>query len=545
MRICLVCLCLCFLSAPCVARERFEKCVHDVVPELAYIVGDVRTPDGIGEDIKKIANHVMGTMNAIRRLTVSNVEGTDKLFDLASKTDPNTALAELKCNEMRAYANQKVPFGACKLPHARPPPLVPLWYHVCACVAPCFVSLLQIGLGEVDILEGMIVATVYFQLGKISVWREQLQDIIEECSSVSDLRILFAALSTDQCYSRFLPSFQHLQPLAKELVIKAFESDFILGQFGQLECVPGSMVELQRIATQENGRQALHFGLFMQLLGISGSGGGIFKGHHVAFHENIEVIEKLADGQTPIQVYDSYIGSLVVKMEITQRLAEKRADLERTFSKVSKDFLSFDDFAAALQKALLRLVRMLRYHDAKDLGPLLAAALEMTPQSLSDLVKELNLNGINDGWAILLMYSPSLIQNLANDKESESEMKLDKRLLLGLRCLHRLYTIVRTYLKLEVEGGVPWGGGRDRGGSLGSDASAHESETSAGSGKITEPQLGENGVCEVNCYQVATWAKKSKVLETIIKYHKRTIVLEPSFIKGRLAEGNFTVKNIE
>ena len=41
-----------------------------------------------------------------------------------------------------------------------------------------------------------------------------------------------------------------LQDISKTLVKKAFEADFIFGQFGQLECVAGSLLNLQSIAME-------------------------------------------------------------------------------------------------------------------------------------------------------------------------------------------------------------------------------------------------------------------------------------------------------
>jgi hypothetical protein len=96
--------------------------------------------------------------------------------------------------------------------------------------------------------------------------------------------------------------------VGQRLITAAFEADFIFGQFHQLENVPGSLVKLHEIAREKikfDGRQALHFALFSQLLGICGNMGGRMKDFLFDnFMSSITALERLADGDTP-QVWEA------------------------------------------------------------------------------------------------------------------------------------------------------------------------------------------------------------------------------------------------
>ena len=110
------------------------------------------------------------------------------------------------------------------------------------------------------------------------------------------------------------------------MIRSAYEADFILGQFGQLESVPASLNRLREIAMEKeqyNGRQALLFGLYMQLLGIAG--GAFFSGQMRlflwdSFYASIRALERLADGHTSTQVYDAFIETARSQVQVDAEL---------------------------------------------------------------------------------------------------------------------------------------------------------------------------------------------------------------------------------
>lgn len=281
---------------------------------------------------------------------------------------------------------------------------------------------------------------------------------------------------------------------AQSLIEEAYEADFIFGQIGQLECVPASLSRLEKIAEKENGKQKILFNLLMQLLGIVGLPS--FKGklplsNWRMFYKQICAIERLADGRKkhdPAKVYD----------DLTQ---DAREDMQ------ADENVNFSECSHPLQKALLRLSRMLRSTktNKNKFDPLIDAALDLSDNERGRLVDELNRTGINDGWAILLMHSPKLLQNVQKDETtSDSEMQ---RLRVGLKAIVKLYDKARETL-------------------------------SENSGRKSP----KSGIYEVDCYHVSTWAKSTVRLQKITEDWDRYTTMEHSRLMGNLGEATVIVK---
>ena len=84
--------------------------MHEVVPELLHIVGDVRTPDGIGENIGNISSKMMNTMQALRRIVALSIANHDKFLVADMKQTPLTSgeTATRLHRELRDYAMTRV-----------------------------------------------------------------------------------------------------------------------------------------------------------------------------------------------------------------------------------------------------------------------------------------------------------------------------------------------------------------------------------------------------------------------------------------------------
>jgi len=300
--------------------------------------------------------------------------------------------------------------------------------------------------------------------------------------------------------------------------------------------VPASLSRLQDIALETDGKQKLLFILFMQLLGIVGS--PVFKGQlplpiwNSFYKGSIRVIERLAHGDTPTEVYDALIKTAQDQMDVEtvfehniDSLRSKYNTYANTNSSRRKTFVSFEDFQASLQKALLRLSKMLRLSKAADFIPLFDAALELHANELVRLLWELNQTGIDDGWAILLMYSPQLLLNVQNDKSS-SELSKTQRLRVGLKALVYLYDMARRKVEKLL---------------LSSDES---SETSDGPGHDGSKSPGPNGIYEVNCYHLSTWATSTLTLQGIVDDWNRCISMGNSQLVVKSGEATVAVNPV-
>ena len=491
-------------------RTYFEAHVKDLIPELLFFVGDVRTDNGMSEGAEKITAKVVNTLHALRRIIS---------FPEVSDSD-----SFLSCQEGDTDGDRELLEKIQK------------------------VALDDVGLKDIEILEALLACLTYENLGKISLWREQLHEEIEGdfVDSISDVRVIFKALSNKSCHSRFLPSFTTLPLVAQKFIEKAFEADFIFGQFGQLECVPGSLVKLSAVASEGpsnsnkyNGRKSLYFGLFMQLLGISGhQGGQLPKSLWGAFYDSIQALSGLADGQTPIEVYDSFVQNKKESLGVVAQVEQNTDRLQSIFEMVKReDYESMEAFSQSFQKSIVRLALALRYVKPSQLSPLIGAALELGSKDLVNLVLELNRNGINDGWAILLMFGPNLLQTVVKDAP---ESEVQRRLLLGLKTLNMLYKSARKELNWKFQVGET--GNLNRGSDTASGVNSEVSHEISATGDLPrEAASATNGVYEVNCYQVATWAGNIDTLEHIVNKNKKAIVLEHSFINGSLGEAKFRV----
>lgn len=339
----------------------------------------------------------------------------------------------------------------------------------------------------------------------------------------------------------------------------SFEADFTFGQFGQLECVAASLQKLQEIATGPSGPETLRLVLMSQVLGIAGAmDGKLFLSLWTGFHRNMKILERLGDGATAKEVYydaikdtaktildsrnseDSYSASTAA--DLSAGSADEAADPIRELRKiVASKFNPILLRAVTIESvtdALLRLAAMLRWKSFTEFGLLLDALNDhdLSSGTLGYLVKELNLSGLDDRWAILLMHSPSILQTVTRHGKTK------KNLQIGLRCLARLYEVgrgkIEGLLKEEKErfedqwGSFVEGSG---GGSGGGDGVAGEGLE----------RLSAAGVYEVNCFQVAVWAEQPSKLATITERFKDCLVFNPIYLSRGLGEAELRVEMSE
>ena len=158
----------------------FTQSVNEVIPELGFFIGDVRTPQGINEGNEIITKKIMNSMQGLRRSIQSDLMNHDTLIVKNFAAQPLSEHDEVAVHvhkTLQAFAK------------------------------------LEVGLRDVRVLEAMLAGIVYQQLGKVVIWRSQLLYTIDGYDSISDNRVLRQALECKSCHSCFLPSFDSLQVL--------------------------------------------------------------------------------------------------------------------------------------------------------------------------------------------------------------------------------------------------------------------------------------------------------------------------------------------
>jgi hypothetical protein len=492
--------------------QNFRRYMIHHIPELLFFVGDIRTPDGISTaNNEKISEIIMRSLYAVRNMVAPRLQL--KPGDVLVKGAPAT----FDTDEYREWA------------------------------------LREVGLEDKEILAAFMVALTIHQLCKVQLWKDTLVGSVlkKYKDSIDDNHLMNATLRAKECHSKFLPSLRMLPAYAQLLIEQVYQAEFIFGQILQLECVPASLLDLQEIAVETSdfdGRKAMNFCIFSQVVAIFAN----FKSGEVpyflyrVFFDAMTSLQPLAGGTKAVDVYAARLNSSAQKLDVEAELEEVEEDLEDVYDKFhhnSSDWATFEDFSADFKKAYLRVAAFCRYNKKSEQSEaLLHAFLNLDSDMIVDLIKELNRTGIDDGWAILLMYTPDMFQSLANPKAGPS-VPLQARLVLALRLLHFLYKTARKVLEFKLIMDESDDEGTDEDDEELEDEAEGNGNGRARAGSISEQrEPGQNGVYRVGCYQVAQWSKFAKVVGETLREGNKRVILEHNFLHGTSGEAEFRMQ---
>jgi hypothetical protein len=106
-------------------------------------------------------------------------------------------------------------------------------------------------------------------------------------------------------------------------------------------------------------------------------------------------------------------------------------------------------------RALLRIAMMLKISENLEIQDLNKAYDSLSTKDQTILTKEMNVNGTNDGFGILLYYSPALLLNIVSaTKIPNSEIDRIESFQIGLKILARLYQESRRVIAERSGNGV-------------------------------------------------------------------------------------------
>ena len=173
------------------------------------------------------------------------------------------------------------------------------------------------------------------------------------------------------------------------------KANFTFGQYAQLENVPASLVDLQNVASETkeyDGKKAMNFCLLCQVIRLAGSifGGRIPLFMFRPFFDAIESLQPLADGASPIEVYEKRLNSTGDALKVEDELTRVEAKLQVIHDKISARFQDFDEFRDGFRRAFLRLAKYGRYiKKCEGSEALLKAFLSLEPCTVLHLIEEL------------------------------------------------------------------------------------------------------------------------------------------------------------
>merc|ERR1712185_880175 len=157
------------------------------------------------------------------------------------------------------------------------------------------------GLATPDGSAAMLVSLALVALGKVKAWNSAVVLGLESAAeNINHERVVLHALEADpEQWSKLAPSFGRLPAQWHDLIKAGFSSDFLLGQFGQMENVAASLLPLAKLMGQSSdgfdGRRAANFYLLMQVLWITGQmpTGKINLGLWRTFKHSIDTLARL------------------------------------------------------------------------------------------------------------------------------------------------------------------------------------------------------------------------------------------------------------
>lgn len=160
---------------------------------------------------------------------------------------------------------------------------------------------------------------------------------------------------------------------------------------------------------------------------------------------------------------------------------------------------------------------MCRFSKPEDVPDLVRAFKKLKAEVRERLVSELNKTGVkghgpSEGWAILLQYSPTILQNAILDETYKTKVE---RLVFALNTLHDIFQFSRERQVKE------WN--QDR-------------------------ACPPNGVYEVNCFEISNWSKSIKQLEDSLKKgsgsSRRQLYVDHQRLQGHRGEADCILQSV-
>jgi len=278
-----------------------------------------------------------------------------------------------------------------------------------------------------ELIEALLVFTVLNDLGKVGTIINNVRTITKTDELDHD-KILYTALKISPS---LFPSYQRLSLALQDKLVKGLEAQFNFAQLVQGENVPGSLAGLKCLENED----PLTVDLFNlhALFDIAGAAGHLNAFGSVTLQEDtfhdvelcFTAVETAIRGASLEDVYNHY-------------LAARGKSLHLDPSKPS-------------ERAVLRLVCMSRFHDAKEAEPLVEACKKLgyeQPEIWVYLRDELNFSGTIEGVepTILIYYGPALLTNVLKAVK-QSKGNLVEGFVTALKAMNECFDMVRQAVK--------------------------------------------------------------------------------------------------
>lgn len=258
-----------------------------------------------------------------------------------------------------------------------------------------------------DKLDALIAYMAIHDLGKSKAFSNVVESVTLKVDADHD-RILVYGLTSEPMLAL---SYSRLPEKFRKLILAGMEADFNMGQFAQAENIPASMKKLEGLSPEAFDFYFVH--LFLDVAGASGVKNPLGSQLMIepvfgGFSAGYDFLPALARGDSPEVVYDRFLKDRADKVGLPLESKRDRAVMR-----------------LALQ------TRAINPAKAKQVSEV----FHSLPKNVQDLlVKELNVNGTDDGMGTLQYYSPALIANAIKGHKA-----IGRPILKPLECVLRIW----------------------------------------------------------------------------------------------------------
>ena len=281
----------------------------------------------------------------------------------------------------------------------------------------------------------LLVAVVLDDLGKVPNLSKVLEEEHDSNFTKPELKNHSDILS-EAAKKGMIPLLKTVPERRRNIIVRnmEMEGNLNISQLVQAENVPGSIRSFMEIMDMdtETGRESLDMRAMVALVDVAGA----------AAHTNANGCLVMIES-----VYQAYMSALKALNELVsgnidseracydQILSDRATSLE---SKGYYDKLSTDNEE---QRALLRLFCMGRVDNSTQANIFKKAFYELPTKSREQLINGLNVDGIDDGKAILPYYAPGLISEVLRSfhHDKKDEKSIINALSAFLRFLTRVF----------------------------------------------------------------------------------------------------------
>lgn len=267
------------------------------------------------------------------------------------------------------------------------------------------------------------------------------ENIIERLAAETGLQEISHDAILVEALKRFpdvTPSFSRLTPYDQELVLKALETQFKLGQFIQGENVAASLDGLQDLS-----QAALDLQNLEALFDIASAAG------HSTQDGSMIITESTC------QNFGMAVNALA---DVHSRPLAETYD---AFLQQKANQLGIDDITDPTDRALTRLSCMFHYATPEQTANLRHVFGQLPAVTQAILEHELAQTGIDDGYATLLYYAPALLNNLQRVYDAQAaagqlteQEAIEQALYTSCRTLSQLFMQARIQLQDQTGNGV-------------------------------------------------------------------------------------------